>query len=93
MKKVSFLFVFALLISVNLYSQSITALGNFILQQNNFTVAKNLLREKGFTLFSSDELKAFGHNPSTVIIGTKGANPSNSIMAVINAISQTNSRM
>lgn len=93
MKKVSFLFVFALLISVNLYSQSVTALGNFILEQNNFTVAKNLLREKGFTLFSSDELEAFGHNPSTVIIGTKGANPSNSIMAVINAISQTNSRI
>lgn len=93
MKKVFFLFVFALLISVNLYSQSVTALGNFILEQNNFTTTKNLLKSKGFTLFSSEELKVFGHNPNIVIIGTKGVNPSNSLMASITAISQTNSRI
>lgn len=91
MKRVFCALMLIFCINILSYSQSVTALGNFILEQNDFTTAKNLLRGKGFTLFSSEELKAFGHNPNTVIIGTKGMNPSNSIIANITAISQTNS--
>lgn len=83
MKKIFILFVFAILISVNANSQSVGALGNFIIEQDDFMTARNLLIRSGFTLFSNNELKAFGHNPSIKVIGTKGLNPSNSIMANI----------
>lgn len=93
MKKVFILLTITILISVNVKSQSVCALGNFIIEQDDFTIAKKLLKGKGFTLFSSEELKVFGHNPSTIIIGTKGSNQSNSIMANIAAISTKDCRI
>lgn len=88
MKKMFCLFVFAILISVNANSQSVVALENFIIEKDDFMTARNLLTRSGFTLFSNNELKLFGHNPSTKVIGTKGENTSNSIMANITATSK-----
>jgi len=88
MKKTFILFILTILISVNANSQSVGALGNFIIEQNDFMTARNLLIRSGFTLFSNNELKLFGHNPSIKIIGTRGENTSNSIMANITATSQ-----
>lgn len=93
MKKIFILFVFAILISVNANSQSVGALGNFIIEQDDFMTARNLLIRSGFTLFSNNELKLFGHNPSTKVIGTKGENTSNSIMANITATSQESGKI
>lgn len=93
MRKFFSFLVFAILISVNVNSQSVCAFGNSIIEHDDFTAAKNILTRSGFSLFSDKELKAFGHNPSTVIIGTKGDNPSNSIMANIAAISTKDSRI
>lgn len=93
MKKIFSFLVLAILVSLNVNSQSVCAIGNFIIEHDDFTVAKNVLTRYGFTLFSAQDLKAFGHNPSTVIIGTKGDNPSNSIMANIAAISTKDSRI
>lgn len=93
MKKVFILLAITVLISVNVKSQSVCALGNFIIEQDDFAIAKGQLARSGFTLFSAQELEAFGHNPSTIIIGTKGSNQSNSIMANIAAISTKDSRI
>ena len=90
MKKLFLLFVFAITMSINLYSQNVITLANAILKQNDFTLSKNLLSKNGFTLFSAQELEAFGRNSNVIIIGTKGTNPSNSLMATITAMSQTN---
>lgn len=93
MKKIFTFFVFIIFIRVNANSQSISALGNSIIEYDDFMTARGLLARSGFTLFSNDELKAFGHNPSIVIIGTKGRNPSNSIMANITAMSQKSGKI
>jgi len=90
MKKVFCIVVFAILVSVNLYSQRVVALGNTIIQKNDITSSKSILNQNGFSLLSAQELRNLGHNPNTVIFATKGFDQSNSIMANVTTISQTN---
>lgn len=91
MKK-CFLF-FVLLCSVNLYAQRISALGNFIIENDDINYSRMVLIGKGFVFLSDSEMKALGHNPLLKIIGTKGTNPSNSMMVVVTAKSQDSNRV
>lgn len=91
MKK-CFLF-FALVLSINLNAQSISVLGNYIIETDDFNSTQRVLVGKGFYIFSDAELNAFGHNPSLKIIGTKGNNPSNSIMVNVTAKSKESNRV
>jgi len=87
MKKSIFLFL-SIILCGSIQSQSLVAIGNFIIEQNDFTIAREILIKSGYELFTSAELQSLGHNPKTKIIGTKSEIASKSIMGIVTAKSQ-----
>jgi hypothetical protein len=89
MKKILLLITIALFVSINTSSQ-ICALGNFIIEKNDFTIAKGILNRYNYILSSDRDVEALGNNPNTKIIGTKGTDPTNSIMVTVEALNLKN---
>lgn len=87
--------ILLLLFIITMFSSSassqVSALGNDIIEKNDFDYAKAILLRYNFTFYSDEEVTALGNNSRIRAIGTKGTNPSNSIMAVIDAVSLQNS--
>lgn len=93
MKKILIFTILILFFNLESKGQRVCALGNFILERNDFSVSKNILAREGFSFLSMQELKAFGHNPKTKIIATKGYSPSNSMMVVVDRVSSTSTEI
>jgi len=64
------------------------------IEASDFRDATRTLQNNGFRHFATaNELRMFGHNPNTTAILETGNNQSNSIMVILEAVSETNSQI
>ena len=87
MKQIHLIIVMIIFFCFNGTSQILCDLGNEIIEKNDFEYAKTLLNRFNYNFYPDELIRFGGSDPNIRAVGTKGTNPTNSIMVIVEAIS------